>query len=440
MRVAFYECDITPPLGGNMPGGFRENRAMDVFEQLYAKAVVIEDEGKYAAIVSMDICGVGAEFHDVITKRVQEYTGIEPASVCIHAVHTHKGAPIGNSPEVGQEYDEAYTDVCMRRAADAIILAYKRLRDGVEIKFGCGKVEGISYNRNYVVEGGEIRSFGPGNKKFIRTLAGIDPDLPVVTFHRDGEPIGAIISFACHQDCTDRAINGYSADYSGILARELKKKYGPDFVSVFLIGAAGDINHFPNDPSVKLPPLWYREMGKIIAKEAIRVIDTDSKPIGEGIDVIKEEIELPIRYMDMHTACQQIKKWTDQDSMMRILNLAHYFTLDYYAKTRKEFDYLWLQAIRVGNLCIYLSCGEIFVNLGLKIKANSPFEYTMVVEHCNSPGGYLPTVEAFAEGSDLYETSLCKTSHHFPEAGEQIVERLLEMGGKLNAVYTAENK
>ena len=74
MRVAFYECDITPPLGGNMPGGFRENRAMDVFEQLYAKAVVIEDGGKYAAIVSMDICGVGAEFHDVITKRVEEYS------------------------------------------------------------------------------------------------------------------------------------------------------------------------------------------------------------------------------------------------------------------------------------------------------------------------------------------------------------------------------
>lgn len=426
MRAAFYECNITPPLGENMPGYYKANPAMDVFEELYAKAVVVEDGGNYAAIVAIDTCEVNPQFHEVITKRVNEYTGIDPASVCVHVVHTHKGAPTEHRPEVGQCYDPIYTDVCMRRAADAIILAYKRLQDGVEVSFGCGNVEGISYNRNYVVEDGELRTFGGGKKKVIRTLAGIDPQLPVLTFFKDGKPIGAIISFACHQDCTGSKVNGYSADYSGILAKELKNKYGSDFISVFLIGTAGDINHVPNDPTVKLPPFWYREMGKILAREAIRVIEGELKPVGDGVGIRKEEIDLPVRTVDLETACRQIGKWAEHKSMMRMLNLAYYYTTN-----KIDHDLLWIQAIRIGKACIYVMSGEIYVNFGLRIKKESPFEFNFVVENSNSFGGYIPTREAFAEGSDLYEISLCEGSRHAPEAGDMMVDRLLEMGAEL---------
>jgi hypothetical protein len=426
MRVGFYECDITPPLGCDMPGYYGQNIAKDVYERLYAKACVIEENGTYAAILTLDTCEYVDAMTKPVTDRVFEYTGIPAESICIHVVHTHKGAPTEHRPEVGQCCDPIYTDVCMRRAADAIILAYKRLQDGVEARFGCGNVEGISFNRNYVVEGGEIRSFGPGKKKMIGTLAGIDPQLPILTFFKDGKPIGAIISFACHQDCTGSQVNGYSADYSGILAMELKKKYGPEFVSVFLIGTAGDINHISNAPTVKRPPFWYREMGRIIAREAERVIDNELKPVGEGVGVKKEAIELPVRTIDLEESCRQIGKWAEKKSMMRLLNLAYYYTTN-----TADHDSLWLQVIRVGKACIYVMAGEIYVNFGLRLKNESPFEYNMVVENSNSFGGYIPTTEAFAEESDLYEISLCEGSRHAPEAGDMMVKRLLEMSAEL---------
>ena len=48
-------------------------------------------------------------------------------------------------------------------------------------------------------------------------------------------------------------------------------------------------------------------------------------------------------------------------------------------------------------------------------------------ELCNSYCGYIPTKRAFEPNCDLYETSLCHHSCLIPEAGDMIVDRLLEM-------------
>ena len=92
---------------------------------------------------------------------------------------------------------------------------------------------------------------------------------------------------------------------------------------------------------------------------------------------------------------------------------------------------MWLQVFRIGKVCLYIMSGEIYVNFGLKLKKESPFEYNIVASNSNSYGGYIPTPEAFAEGSDLYEISLCEGSRHAPEAGEMMVKRLLEMSKEL---------
>ena len=76
MRAAFYECDVTPPLGGFLWGHYGEVYAKEVHNRLYAKAVVVEDEGDLAAIVVIDSCVLPPEMHDIVTKRIYEFTGI----------------------------------------------------------------------------------------------------------------------------------------------------------------------------------------------------------------------------------------------------------------------------------------------------------------------------------------------------------------------------
>ena len=143
MKTAFYECDITPPLGCYIPGHYKDIRAVDVADKIFAKATVIENEGSIAALVCVDTVTLPAEMHDIVTKRVFEYTGIEPDRVCICCNHSHSGAPIESTPDIGCFADEAYKDIFFRLAADAIILAYKRL-DDAEVSFANTEVSGFA--------------------------------------------------------------------------------------------------------------------------------------------------------------------------------------------------------------------------------------------------------------------------------------------------------
>ena len=425
MRAAFYECDITPPLGGDMPGYYGPNPARDVFERLYAKALVVEDGGSYAAIVTLDTCEVDPSFHEAITRRVEEYTGIPPKDVCVHVTHTHKGAPTEDIPSLGQHYDAAYTDVMVRLAADAVTLAYKRL-DTAEGYFALGSGEGLAFNRNYLLADGSAVSFSAGARPTAGMLSTADTDLPLLLFKRGDEPIGAIFSFACHQDSTGDETDGYSSDFSGVVARELKKQYGPDFVTLFLMGAAGDSNHIDPERATPYPPFWHREIGKRLAAELLRIAD-EATPVGGGVATVKEEITLGLRVANADYVNRQTAAWkTAYAGGMRTRNL-----LRYAEGEQKTEDTLLLQVIRIGEVGIYAFAGEVYADFGRAVKARAGLPHAIVATNCNSHGGYIPTPAAFAPAYDLYETSLCQGSRHTPEAGGQMVEKLLEMEEKL---------
>ncbi|HXI00051.1 MAG TPA: hypothetical protein VNI52_07260, partial [Sphingobacteriaceae bacterium] len=66
--------------------------------------------------------------------------------------------------------------------------------------------------------------------------------------------------------------------------------------------------------------------------------------------------------------------------------------------------------------------GEIFVELGLAIKKNSPFKNTTVLSLCNDKPSYVPTKKAFTEGS--YEITRSRVE---AGTGEIIVETAVKL-------------
>lgn len=426
MRVSFYECDITPPIGCFMWGHGTKKIAEDVFERLYAKAAVVEQDGEIMALVCVDTCALPEEMHDIVTKRIQEYTGIGPERVCICSNHTHNGAPVLDTPEVNCFGDAAYKDVFFRLTADAVILAYKRLgEEEAQATFGKSLVDDISFNRNGILTDGTYVTHIRGRENLVRPLGEIDPEVSVLTFEQAGKPVGAIINFACHQCCTG-GIKGYSGDFSSEMSRVLKERYGNEFVSLFILGTCGDINHVNHDKNIELPRFWHREMGKRLAA-AVQEAQTSAVRSEGSVAVIKEKIRIARRQATPEYMAKKLEELSQPGgSSLRLRNLIYY-----QAVNDKEYDELYVMGMKIGDTALYALPGEVYVQFGLDIKHASPFANNIVIENTNAYCGYIPTKNGFDECSLLYEASLSFHSCLIPEAGDMLVEKALEIGREL---------
>lgn len=421
-----YEAVITPPLGNSMPGHRSERKASGVRDDLYAKALVVESGESLAALVVVDALYVQRGEVERIRERIARNTPIAPEQVMVSATHTHSGPPI--RPGFDGSRSEAYLDYLVERTADAVILAYRR-REEASIGFATGRAEGIAFNRRFFMKDGTVRT-NPGflNPDVDRPAGPTDPEVLVVRIDdAQGRPIGVVSNFACHTDTLGGANTEFCADFPGELSDTLKRVLGRDVVSLFVLGACGDINHNDVTRPKAAAPGHYRKMGRILAGEVLKVREA-IRPgeAAEGMAIAVEQALFPIEY----------RLPTEQETEEARRTLASEQSTDkerYFAKyvlglpgDPVKTAEVEVQAFRLGELAIVGLPGEIFVEFGLTVKRESPYGHTIVNTLCNgSVQGYVCTKEAYEQGG--YEPKL-KPNHRIPSgAGDLFVEHALRL-------------
>jgi hypothetical protein len=102
--------------------------------------------------------------------------------------------------------------------------------------------------------------------------------------------------------------------------------------------------------------------------------------------------------------------------------------LDIAAREGRPMD-VEVQVITLGRHVAWVSWpGEIFVELGLSVKAGSPFKHTYNVELANGTIGYIPNKPAYPEGA--YEVESARIAEG---SGEMLVSAALRLLGELHA-------
>lgn len=438
IKCGFYEREITPPLGCHIPGYFNLRQGSNVKDRLYARAMVIQGSTNTLAVVSAEGCTLPPEMslRDIIAKRVKEYTNIPEENIIFAFTHTHTGIPVykydGDENAVSNQ--EGYWEVTSKLIADCIILAYYRLEDS-SVYFGKGEVKGISFCRNFIMKN-TTPSTNPTRTSpdIVEPAAEIEYELPVLFIKNScGAPIGALISFACHPDCVDGT--EYSGDYISEMAKQLKKVYGEDFVSVFLLGACGNINHI--DVSRKSDaPDHFRMMGRVVAGEVVKTAAKAAPVELEDIDIKYELFELGRREIS-EEAIANAKHITETIKMIPGIKIAADNTdPDQYnlvmaqkllevIETTPERLSVILQAIKIGDVKLYTMPSEIFNDFGQMIKKGADTEKCIVATMCNISYGYVPTENLIYD--TIYEARPGSNRLEI-KAGEKMAKKLLEMG------------
>ncbi|NIA13805.1 MAG: hypothetical protein GWP08_06965 [Nitrospiraceae bacterium] len=410
--------DITPPTGYRMSGYFSERFNTGTHDPLQAKAIVFQQGDEKAALVFCDIIGIVREVSDRARAIASKRTGIPASNILIAATHSHTGPLYAGAirdrfheqavAEHGKDPHEAiaYADTLTATLVETIAAAQAAARP-VSLTSGTAQETTLSFNRRFHMKGGGPVRFNPGklNPNILRVAGPIDPDVGILLARdaQGNQPLFALTVFALHLDTVGGT--DYSADYPQYLEQGLRSELGDGLVSVFGIGTCGDINHV--DVSHGRPQKGQVEAKRIGTKLAATVLDALPGLATAGAPALAARsvtVDVPLRACTPEEVAQaRIDMAHVGDGAVPFLDRVTAYRIVSQASRGSAAIPLEVQVFRLdGRTAIVGLPGEVFVDLGLAIKAGSPFENTLVVELTNDYAQYIPTRKAFAEGS--YET------------------------------------
>jgi len=439
LQAGVAVVDITPPVPYRMSGYFSERVSTGTHDPLLAKALVLRQGDRQAAIVFCDLIGIAPDVSADARQKAAAKTGIPAEHIVVHGTHSHTG-PLywgalrdhfhqraseraGSDPYETVDYPTQLADRIVAAITDA-----QRALVPVTLAAGEADQRGLSFNRRFHMKDGTVR-FNPGklNPDIVRPCGPIDPEVGLVLLRPadrpKAPPLALVSSFALHLD----TVGGteYGADYPLYVQQTLSEKFGKDFVSLFGTGTCGDINHI--DVSHKRP-----QKGQVEAERIGRTLGETILAAVDKLPVVKEPslaagsatAQVPLQEFSPEQIAKARRDLNQVGTReLGFLEQVTAYKIAAVAGRKSETIDLEVQAIRLSDeVAMVFLPGEVFVELGLEIKRASPFKTTLVVELCNDAPGYIPTRKAFAEGS--YETVNSRVQ---PGGGEAMLQTAIKL-------------
>ncbi len=442
LKAGAAQSVITPKIGSSVNGGFRDRTAQHIHDDTHARSIVLDDGRKQIALVVSDLCMVYRETLDDAKKRAHELTGIPVEHMLMSATHTHSA---GTACAVFQsDPDPDYLGYLSQRIADAVVRAYNNLAPA-KIGWGCGKEPGQVFNRRWKMKPGTVLTnpFGEpdqvkmnpgiGNPNLLEPAGPIDPDVAVLSIQGlNGEPIALLANYSLHYvGGTGR--DEVSADYFGAFCNRLHEMMGQSksekpFIAMLSNGSSGDINNidFSASEAKPLPPYEkINQVANILAGEVFKVQQQIKYHQWVPLDVSQREITLSVRQPTREEVLEakEILANKEESVLTKLEDIYARETilLDGYPS---EMD-LILQVLRIGDLAISAAPCEIFVEIGMEIKEESPFGQTVIISLANGYNGYLPTPKHHKLGG--YETWRARSSYLEVDASVKITHVLIDL-------------
>jgi hypothetical protein len=437
LQAGAARVSITPPVGVPLAGYFaaegRTETAHAIHDELYARALVLDDGEQCVAIVTLDLIALDDEELEMVRTAVQHMAGIAPTHLIVACTHTHSGpvvAPFPPGDLVPGQIDEDYYHLLPRLIASAVATARHRLRPAL-----IGAAQGncaINVNRREFLPDGTLR----GLPFLGRNPAGpVDHDLGVIRVDsaENHQPIAVLMSYPCHPAVLGPNLE-ISADYVGYALHFVEQVLGSGAVALFANGAQGNMNAIIHPGS----HTDAEHLGHILGVTAARIaLDLTTFP-GARISTATRVTRLalnpasaPERQREYIRSLQsERERLTDEQDRPRAWDLEMRLAVACSRLQQRERllqSYLSAEVTAIGLYGESVSIGlvsepaELFCEYGIKTRQKSPFATTLVLGLANGFIGYVPTPNVYIEGG--YE---CEATNVDTGSGEQLCQTMVK--------------
>jgi hypothetical protein len=427
-------------------------------EGMFIRALVLSDGKQKFALVDTDGGAGGAD----ALKRASSLTGIALDHIRIGNSHTHAGpslsrgkGPAGVDLKQYEPMIEAHRAVVNDKLVGVIVEANSKLRPAHA--YGMVGTGSININRRF-------RGKGPNDPE-APPAVGLnfeipgDRQLPVIRIDdAQGNPYAILVNFQCHGTVLAYENVMVSPDWIGPMRNTVEASL-PGATCLFFQGAAGNqgpIEGYTGD--LEVPHRLGRILGHEAAALAFQISTVRREPRFEGytestalqarqpyrvlgpqdsaLRYASKIIELPamvrgkadIDRMSKLTAAaertlQQVKQkpgateWELAQAAARHRRWAN--LLERYKQPAGNAPVtLEIAVLRIGDMALLMTQGELFNEIGVAVKKASPFKVTMFCGYGNREGGgYMPIKSEYAHGS--YEVD---GTRYGPGSAEKTIE------------------
>ncbi len=416
LRVGAARIDVTPA-EDQLPELYR-----GINDRVYARAIVLDNDGVRAALVTLDAGGIPTPLWQSVSARLSQELSIAPEHLLLTATHTHS-VPRQQAPD--------YLD----KVVASVNMAVENLQPA-RMAWGTG-LSWINVNRNMINPSTGRWGEGPNYE------GPSDKTVAVLAFESlEGEPIAVYYNYAVHGVIAGQ-LDEVSGDIPGATSRYIEESLGEDAVAVWSLGAAGDQNPVffeqtydlrkiriadyarrGEDISNSMPPGGMGldrdnpEVARLMNQQR-QMLSTMGQMLGEEVlHVLKRGLEEPRTVAAISGAQKSItcpgRQRTDQG---REGSPGTYVD--------GEPVNILLSMLQVGDVYLGGVNAEIFNPIATRFKEESPYKHSMMVTLTNGTAnsGYVPHDAAFG-----YNTFEVLSSRLQPGCAEKsIVDGLLEL-------------
>jgi len=409
--------DISPEIGHNLDGWIDRRPATRTVTPILARALALSLESAQVVIFSCDLLEMPGQLADRIKSRIEDICSIPVDHIFIFPTHNHFGPSVSgtyaNADDITDQ-EAAYIESLPGLFAGAASEAVANLQPA-NMSIGYGEERTICHNSRFWRKDGAINWVGDRETLWAADSGPVNPRVSVLRFSDSmDQTIASIYNFSCHANSSeDFEYSSISWDWVGYASQAIEHAFGGE--ALFLLAPCGNIH--PVQEGVP------REMGESIAGVVQEIWSQLDRLTPDQMSIHRTILQLEARDFNQYDSgeieefCAQL--W-DDETILSVQNIFMDVLQQRRMSDTNNYEFV-IEVIILGKLAIVCIPGEFFVELGLEIQRNSPFEHTLVVEALSGSIGYIPTRKAYEEGG--YQPSV--GARLVPGSGERIVEGAL---------------
>lgn len=391
-----YAPSDTPSLNTG-PG---EKSFVGVHDDIYARALVMDDGARRAALVVLETTAI--PMADELVKAIAEQIGVKEADVMLTATHTHEVPLFSYAGWDPNPRERREIERLKQGALEAVRLANTHLQPA-RVAFGRGQGW---VNINNGEQSGSRAGYDP--------LGPSDKTLDVLRFESpDGSPISLVVNYASHAEVMFRSItkdNGYevSGDLPGAVSRILESSPSGAPLVLFTSGAEADqLTLFKSlQPAGRLP-------AKDEGAAGWALLDVQARRLADSVLSVLATMQSGNSQAVIDTASGSV---TCPGQQLRIEN-------GQAVAEDKPPVAIPLSVIRINDIVLAGVGGDVASEIGEHLKAASPVPDTILISMAGSSVGYI-----FADASYAHPGhGLTKSPLKSGCADRAIIDRLVRM-------------